>query len=640
MLVLVCGIFSPLAHALNAPFDLRGTEVKQNTVKWEWEPAEGADRYEVTVDWKVVGTTSKTSVRSYDMFPGDHYMSVRSVAPDGTKSAPTRTAKITTSREYKHGSHGRSHLMSEQPANDQPSGGSGGTFQKPEGLWAKEVEPGIVQMGWNSVSGSISYDIFVNGKYVKSTSDAGWKSSGWSNGTFTVSVRSVSGERKISEHSRKIQVEVKGGKSSSGFGAPGNLRAEQIGEGSVRWKWDSVSEASRYDVFVDGDWSGQTGNTEWVSEGLSQGERSFSVTAIKGDGTISPRSGTIKINVGGTSDSNNQSSAPPPPQQSEANPDAVNVQSLIDPESYNYSEVNNNSQWELTFSDEFNGTGLNPYRWHSQLRWDGEWNGERYEYRIINNESQFYVNVLSPDSEHQEKIVPLHNPFKFNGSRMAIQAVLNPLRDRAVERYHGRLEDVARQQPILSGAISTYDKFSQKYGRFEASIKIPGHTGAFPAFWLFHQKRSWEGTQRTEIDIMENLGHAPWYIYNSFHFFKNVSTTYSGDANFIRPEPSGQIYTGTDYSQNYHEYAVEWSPGKIKWFIDDQQVSEVNHSEVDHEKLFLLINLAFGGNWTNFPTNAGGLGRPGDQHWPTSDDLNQFGNPQLEVDYVRVYKPR
>ena len=283
---------------------------------------------------------------------------------------------------------------------------------------------------------------------------------------------------------------------------------------------------------------------------------------------------------------------------------------------------------------------MNRNRWHGQLRWDGEWNGERYEYRIINGEAQMYVNILSPDQEHLDYLVPQHNPFEFNGSRLAIRAVRNPLRQGDFGLDHGPIRDVARQQQFLSGAISSFDKFSQKYGRFEARIKIPSHVGTFPAFWLYHQKRRWEGTQRTEIDIMENLGHAPQFIYNSFHYHTDVTSSYSGNANFIKPSPSGQIFTGADFSENYHVYAVEWSPGYVAWFVDDQKVSEMWNENVNYEELYLIINLAMGGNWANFPVSSGGLGRPSNERYPTQNDVNNHNNPALEIDYVRVYRPR
>jgi hypothetical protein len=638
-LALVIGIFPAFAFALDAPNGLRGTEIRQNTVKWEWAATPGARNYEVTVNWKVVDVVSRTSFESYNLFAGNHYMSVRAIAANGTRSAPSPTAKITTNRVFNSGNHGRSYLISGQPA-------STGGFRAPDGLWGKESSANTGQWGWNKVSGAVSYDVFVDGIYRGSTGESVFYTSGLSKGVHSMHVKAVSADRKISGNSGTIRLEIKGNGSSSGsttasgnIAAPRNTRGVEYEPRKVRWQWDAVSGATKYEVYVDGKWVGHTGSTQWVSSGLWIGEHSMAVKAINGSGRVSSLSATAKLNVRGSGSQAATSPPPPPQEQSGGDPNAANVRSMVDPESYNKPEASK-SGWELTFSDEFGGTSLNPHRWHTQLRWDGEWNGERYEYRIINGESQFYVNTLGPDAEHKQRIVPLHNPFKFNGSRLAIQAIRNPLKDRNHDRNFGRLLDVARQQPFLSGAISTHEKFSQKYGYFEARIKIPDHVGTFPAFWLFHERRAWEGTQRTEIDIMENLGHAPWYVYNSFHYFKNVSTTYGGDANFVKPSPSGQIYTGTDYSDNYHVYAVEWSPGRVRWFIDGQQVSELYNGEVDFEELYVMINLAIGGNWTNFPKNAGGLGRPADQRWPTNDDINQFRNPMLEIDYVRVYKRR
>ena len=322
----------------------------------------------------------------------------------------------------------------------------------------------------------------------------------------------------------------------------------------------------------------------------------------------------------------------------EGDVDAASVESLIDPASYDYPEATQVSGYELVFSDEFNGTALNPYRWNSQLRWDGEFNGERYEYRVINGEDQLYVNVLSEDEEHQEKVVSQYNPFEFDGSTLAIRAIKNPLQTTTNKLTWGSLDQIAAQQTFLSGAISTHEKFSQKFGYFEARIKIPSATGTFPAFWLLHENQVADGTQRTEIDIMENLGHAPWYIYNSFHYFKNVTESNFGDANFIKPEPSGQVYTGTDYSEEFHTYAVEWTPGSVVWYIDGVQMSEMQNDEADFEELYVILNLAMGGNWTNFPTTAGGLGREANDRFPSANDLVEFNNPALEIDYVRFYQ--
>ncbi|ASJ72736.1 glycoside hydrolase family 16 protein [Granulosicoccus antarcticus] len=403
-------------------------------------------------------------------------------------------------------------------------------------------------------------------------------------------------------------------------------------DGVITWTWSAVSGASSYQVTVDGAYVGETSDLSFTSSDLWAGEHSMTVEAIDASGNSSVQSATANVDVTtGIGSKSIDSSV-----QGDAS--ASSVESLIDPASYDYPEVYEHSGYELVFSDEFNGTALNPYRWNSQLRWDGEFNGERFEYRVINGEDQFYVNVLSEDQEHLDTIAPVYDPFQFSGSTLSIRSAKNSLQTNTNELTYGSLEQISSQQTFLSGVISTHDKFSQKYGYFEASIKIPSATGTFPAFWLLHDKEANEGTQRTEIDIMENLGHAPWYIYNSFHYFKNVTSSYFGDATFMKPEPSGQVYDGTDFSEEFHVYAVKWTESNIVWYIDGVQVSEVSSNEANYEELYVIINLAMGGNWTNFPTTAGGLGRSSDALFPNANDLVEFDNPALEIDYVRFYK--
>ena len=436
---------------------------------------------------------------------------------------------------------------------------------------------------------------------------------------------------------------------------PRNLQGTEIAQSMVKWEWDPVPGAVHYEITVDGKVVGTTADTQIVSHNLWSGDHSLTVKAIGADQQSSSASLTAKLGVSNSYDAAAASRSylvDPDAVGTETNnsgqntplllpaTSSANDQSLVDPASWSIPDVFNKSGYDLVFSDEFNGSSVNSYRWNTQLRWDGEFNGERYEHRVINGEDQFYVNVNSPDQAHLDTIVPVYNPFEFDGSRLAIRAVRNPLKQTQGNRSFGPLRDMVAQQTFLSGAISTYDKFTQKYGYFEARIKIPNHVGTFPAFWLHHQKRAYEGTQRTEIDIMENLGHAPWYIYNSYHYNTNVSATQYGDSHFLKPQPEGQIYTGVDYSEDYHVYAAQWEPGHITWFIDGEKVSELSDASVNHEELYVILNMAMGGNWTNFPTNSGGLGRSGGDHFPTANDLTDqnFRNPALEIDYVRVYK--
>ncbi|MEE9332985.1 MAG: glycoside hydrolase family 16 protein [Granulosicoccaceae bacterium] len=520
---------------------------------------------------------------------------------------------------------------------------------------------------WNWVPGVEQYEVTIDGQTMPLIRDPRYVSNDLWVGEHSMRVRAISSNWEYSSHSDTIQVvigavaapqnnnansnqpsnnESSNEQRSAGFGAPSNPRGTQTSNGSVQWEWNAVSGASNYEVAIDGAQYHTTSETRFTSNNLWSGEHSMSVKAINNNWQYSAQSSTVKVNVSenGGNQSNHQQPAgtnnnnnPNPSNDSNNPPPQDN--GLVDPQSWTISEASREG-YELVFSDEFNGGALNPARWNTQLRWDGEYNGERYEYRVVNGEDQLYVNIFSDDWEHRDRVAPLHNPFEFDGNRLAIRAARNPLHQGNGNRDHGPLRDILPQQPFLSGALSTFDKFSQKYGYFEARMRISNATGSFPAFWLHHQNQRHQGTARTEIDIMENLGHAPWYVYNSFHYFTNVSAHYGGEDHSIKPYPQGQISNGTDFSQGYHTYAVEWAPGYVAWFIDGQRVSEVWDDNVNREDLYIIMNLAIGGNWTNFPTNSGGLGRSGNDHFPNQNDINNFPNPALEIDWVRAYRRR
>ena len=523
---------------------------------------------------------------------------------------------------------------------------------------------GAIEVNWNRPwddTGIEGYNIYRDGSYISTVNNTQFIDRNVSIGnTYNYSISAFDPARNYSELSPEVQVRAAGGNGNSdnnnnpapqqsNNNAPQNgssliptgLRGEEVAPGTVRWEWNWVPGANQYEVTVDGSWAGVTGDTHFFSRDLWRGDHSLTVKSITADNNYSSQSDTFKFNVRADSSAGNaQNVAPPAPQvNNQPAAPAANDNGLIDPASWSQPGIGRDG-YELVFSDEFNANAINPARWDTNFRWDGEFNGERYEYRIINNEDQFYVSPLSVDQEHRDLLPSLNNPFEFDGSRLAIRATRNPLKSSNERRLYGRLRDVMSTKEFLSGALSTHNKFARKYGYFEARIRIPSAVGTFPAFWLYHHRRRSEGTSRTEIDIMESLGHAPWFIYNSFHFFNNVSTTYAGDANFLRPEPEGQIFTGTDYSQNYHVYAVQWEPGYVEWSIDGVKTSELRHPAIDNEPLYIMLNLAMGGNWVNFPTNAGGLGREQSQRYPTAADLAAHSNPALEIDYIRVYAPR
>jgi beta-glucanase (GH16 family) len=166
-----------------------------------------------------------------------------------------------------------------------------------------------------------------------------------------------------------------------------------------------------------------------------------------------------------------------------------------------------------------------------------------------------------------------------------------------------------------SGRILTSGKFTQKYGRFEASIKIPKGQGIWPAFWMLGDNiatNPWPASG--EIDIMENIGKTPNTVYGTIH-----GPGYSG-ANGV----GGNTTIGSPLGDAFHTYAVDWSPNLIVWTLDGQEYFRATPAQIggntwvyDHP-FFMLLNVAVGGSWPGNP-----------------DSTTSFPQTML-VDYVRV----
>ena len=117
---------------------------------------------------------------------------------------------------------------------------------------------------------------------------------------------------------------------------------------------------------------------------------------------------------------------------------------------------------------------------------------------------------------------------------------------------------------------------------------------------------------------MENIGREPDTVHGTVH-----GPGYAGDHGIGKPF---QIAAGR-FADDYHIYAVEWTPERIDFLVDGQSYHTVTPASLpagtkwvyDHP-FFLILNVAVGGAWPHNP-----------------DKTSVFPQTML-VDYVRVYK--
>ena len=245
------------------------------------------------------------------------------------------------------------------------------------------------------------------------------------------------------------------------------------------------------------------------------------------------------------------------------------------------------SQWKLVWSDEFNGVDGSP---PDLAKWTYDTGGGGWG----NKELESYTSRLENVQQR--------------GGNLVITAMR--------EKYTG-LDGVTRR--YTSARLTTKGQFSQKYGRFEARLKLPLGKGIWPAFWMLGaniDKVRWPDAG--EIDVMENIGEAG-RIYSTLH-----GPGYSGAASISEPY---DLPSSESVNTGFHVYAVEWSPEHIRFYLDDKLIVERTPKDLppgtkwvyDHP-FFMILNVAVGGEWPGYP-----------------DDATQFPQNML-VDYVRVYK--
>ncbi len=359
---------------------------------------------------------------------------------------------------------------------------------------------------------------------------------------------------------------------------PSNLSANVLNGNQIRLTWQTPNSPRRvtgYNIYRDGSYITWVGGNEYNESWIEWGrDYRYTVVAIDEQVKFSDPSDPLVVNTanGDVSNQNSNQAQTTQPQAEAASPASNSNSSTSSvPDGY-----------RLVFAEEFQSGGLDGNKWNTSYRWGSTW--------IINSEKQFYVDQLTnPWFGYQ--------PFSFDGEFMYINAIRTP----------DHLRGNAVNQPYLSGAMTTYNKFTMKYGYVEMRAKLPAGRGLWSAFWLLHHH---DHLNRPEIDVVEYIGHQRSQVYQTYHWV---------DGWAARRTPSFETH-GPDYSQDFHTYAVRWEPGTIIWYVDGVEQNRFDDGNVSNEEMYLLVNLAVGGWW------------PGDP-----DGSTQFP-ATMAVDYIRAYQ--
>lgn len=166
--------------------------------------------------------------------------------------------------------------------------------------------------------------------------------------------------------------------------------------------------------------------------------------------------------------------------------------------------------------------------------------------------------------------------------------------------------------------IRTKGKFERAFGYYEARIRLAKQQGHWGAFWLFAESVNnvnGDGTDGTEIDVMEY----PYAGRGTTQDQDKVQAALHYDGYGTFHHQTWETITGLNLNNDkFHTFGVEWTPTKYRFIYDGKLVWE--------ETVF------------------GGISKV-PQHILISDEIGIWGGDirlaalpdRMYVDYVRVY---
>ncbi len=235
------------------------------------------------------------------------------------------------------------------------------------------------------------------------------------------------------------------------------------------------------------------------------------------------------------------------------------------------------ADWQLVWSDEFDGDALNRDDWNTTLIDMPGAAGLRYH-------NTGYAQYLMDDD-----ILVEEGLLRLRAQRRTMTGDSPP----------GTYEYTA-------GWVSTHYKHSFTYGYVEIRARYPAGLGMWPAFWMIASDNIWG----PEFDVAEYFGSQ-----QRMHF--GLMYTEYPAVNW-----DSAHYRTSAWESDWHTYALEWNPGEANFLVDGRVYHTILADYVPGEPMYIILQNGVG-------TSSGPAGAP--------DSRTVFPN-FFDVDYVRVYQ--
>ncbi|HNW69485.1 MAG TPA: glycoside hydrolase family 16 protein [Bacteroidales bacterium] len=271
----------------------------------------------------------------------------------------------------------------------------------------------------------------------------------------------------------------------------------------------------------------------------------------------------------------------------------------------------NDPTWQLVFEDEFDSIGLNTTHFNQN-----DWKCGLYAY-WDNDLGYCVINQTNHTTDNSNLL------FDTTGTgKITIRTKKHNPPVSVFSRNECDNTDGMHNFNYTTAAwLASNDKF--KYGYFEIRCKLPVLTGSNnslglgPNFWLYENPDSIDGICYSEIDIFEflndtNIFPPEYQIYTSNSIFRQCSEAQAHNS---------YIKNGYVSFNDFHTFALMWTPSSLKYYKDDQLV----YTSINHPDSMIPMRIILD---VNIPTQG---------IYPDSYSLFPY---DYEIDYVKVWQPR
>lgn len=231
-------------------------------------------------------------------------------------------------------------------------------------------------------------------------------------------------------------------------------------------------------------------------------------------------------------------------------------------------------KWDLSFSEEFETSGLDRNQWITRYYWGDELLNKGYS-----QEKDLHAYTDGENVKIKESSAVL---FARKEKHQSIV-------------WNSSLGFLPKEFDYTSAVINTGRSFRQKYGRFEAKIKIINPKQLTHSFWMVAEKSS------PHIDILKTTAEGHLIVGN---FWGTLQALKRGEFKI----------KGIDLSKGFFIYSLDWTPNQLIWKINDVVVKTQTEG-IPNEPMYLNFSLAVN---------------------KEQNDLNG----SMEIDWVRCYKAK